>query len=188
MKIRGTRIAVLLGGVAALALGVTFAQGANRHGDMHSGMQMDQHVLSRMHEVNQMEMQMGQMAEKRGQSARVRDYGRRLRKDHAANDRKVTSLAHREGIRLVSTTPMTSEERNQTEADQRAHHDLMSARGTGFDRTFMQAMQEGHGNVARMLTRARGDVQNGRVRALLDETIPTVQRHRRMAEDTLSRL
>ena len=85
MKRLEARIAGLFGGVAALLLGATFAQGAPssdmQHMDMqhssmqhasmhpssmhHSEKQMDQHVLSKMHEVNQMEMQMGQMAEKR---------------------------------------------------------------------------------------------------------------------------
>ena len=208
MKRLEARIAGLFGGVAALVRGTTFAQGAPssdmQHMDMqhssmqhasmhpssmhHSEKQMDQHVLSKMHEVNQMEMQMGQMAEKRGHSASVRDFGKMLRKEHAANDKKVTSLAHKEGIHLVSTTPMTSDERRQAEADQRTHHELMSARGAQFDRVFLQAMQEGHGNVAHFLTQARGNVHDGRVRALVSQTIPAVERHQRMAEHAESKL
>jgi predicted outer membrane protein len=163
MKPTRMRIAGLLGGGLALAL-VATAQGATHHSDKS----FEQHVLSKMHEVNQMEIAM--------------------RQAHEASDKKVTSLAHKEGIHLVATTPMNAEERRQVEADRRAHQDLTAAHGADFDRQYMQAMDQGHASVARILTQARANLHDGRAHALVSQTIPVVQHHQRMAEDVIRSL
>ena len=183
MKLTGMRVAGLLGGVLALVL-VTTAQGADHHSDRT----FEQHILSKMHEVNQMEIAMGKMAERKGQSSAVRDYGKKMRQDHQASDKKVTSLAHQEGIQLVATTPMNAEERQQVQADQRAHQELTAAHGAEFDHQYMRAMNEGHATVARMLTHARANLHDGRAHALVAQTIPVVQHHQRMAENVMRSL
>ena len=183
MKPTRMRIAGLLGGALALAL-VATAQGATHHSDKS----FEQHVLSKMHEVNQMEIAMGTMAERKGQASSVRNYGREMRQAHEASDKKVTSLAHKEGIQLVATTPMNAEERRQIEADRRAHQDLTAAHGADFDRQYMQAMDQGHASVARILTQARANLHDGRAHALVSQTIPVVQHHQRMAEDVIRSL
>src|SRR5215467_11348276 len=81
-------------GLLALAAGVGLAQYHHdrsdmQPSDMQSNLQAEQQVLSRMHDVNQMEISMGEMAMHKAHSKAVKDFGKRLRKDHEANDREV---------------------------------------------------------------------------------------------------
>ena len=141
---------------------------------------MEQQVLSEMHSVNQMEIRMGEMAMRKGQSREVREFGRRLRRDHQMSDRQVLSVARREHIDLTMNT--------SSNRDDRMHQELESASGHDFDRAFMKHMAEGHADVLRDLTQARHTLRNGRVRALVTSTIPAIRRHQRMAQNLESRV
>jgi len=156
--------------------------------DAQSDMETEQQVLSRMHDVNQMEISMGEMAMHKAHSKAVRDFANRLRKDHEANDREVTSVAERLGVDLRPTGPGTPEERAQADRDNRTQQRLESAHGRDFDREFVRAMAKGHDDVDRMLHRARNEVHDRRVRDLVNSTIPAVEHHRNMARNLQSRV
>src|SRR5215468_4437651 len=47
---------------------------------------MDQQILSKMHQVNQMEIDIGKLAEQKSQDPEVQRYGRRLVRDHEMGD------------------------------------------------------------------------------------------------------
>src|SRR5688572_31333905 len=61
----------------------------------------DTTLLSRMHATNQMEIRLGQLAQRNGASATVKQYGARLVRDHSAADARVTALAKKLGITLM---------------------------------------------------------------------------------------
>jgi len=174
-------------------LGVAVAFGASilassALAQSYSERQMEQHILRKMHDVNRAEMRMGEMAMRRGHSQAVRSYGRRLRSDHQANDRMVRTVARSQGVTLVEPMPMTRAERIQMDRDQQRHDEVMSARGREFDRAFTRVMAEGHADVARMLRHDRNRLHRGRVRALVNTTIPAVERHQRLAQRLEDRL
>jgi len=54
-------------------------------------------VLTDLHR-HQEEIHMGKMAEEKGATADMREYGKTLRKDHASSDQKVMELAVKEGL------------------------------------------------------------------------------------------
>lgn len=181
------RTTLALGAAAVLTGSVTTANAAmlhRHHGNMDmshsdmnmsgSEMQMDGTVLSNMHHMNQMEISMGKMAVKRGQSQEVKNFGRQLKSDHQFNDKQVTDLAKRDGIHLASvkTTPK----------EDSMNRELKQARGADFDRLFMRDMARGHSDAVSMLTHARGRIHDPAVRQLVSHTIPAVQHHRHMAQ------
>src|SRR5215831_13884111 len=53
-------------------------------------------VLKKLHESNQKEIEMGKLAEQKGQSKEIKSFGKMLVKDHTAADKKVTALAKEE--------------------------------------------------------------------------------------------
>ena len=181
-------------GLLALAAGVGLAQhhhgesSDTRSSDMQSEMLAEQQVLSRMHDVNQMEISMGQMAIENGHSKAVKDFGRQLRKDHEANDRQVTAVAGTLGVDLTPTGPGTPEERQQADRDHHTQQRLESAHGRDFDREFARAMAQGHSDVDRMLHRARNEVHDRHVRDLVNSTIPAVEHHQKIARHLESRV
>jgi putative membrane protein len=68
----------------------------------------DTTLLSRMHATNQMEIRLGQLAQRNGASATVKQYGARLVRDHSSADARVTALAKKLGITLMTRNAMDS--------------------------------------------------------------------------------
>ena len=173
---------------SALAFGlVSVAQGRtyDRHSDRRSDQQMEQRILSKMHDVNQMEISMGNLAMQKGQSRQVKDFGRKLRSDHRSNDRQVMRVARREHIDLTQSASMND---RMSGRDRRTMDDLNNANGRDFDRAFLRAMAEGHGDMERQLISARDQLNNGPVRSLVTSTIPAIRRHQRMAQNLENRI
>lgn len=101
-------------------------------------------VLAHVHHVNQLEIDMGKLATKRGTPA-VKRYGETLVRDHSASDKDVIALAKRHAIAKIPA------EKPATEADKAAHQEAMEAMarlkklsGADFDREYLRLMVEGH--------------------------------------------
>ncbi len=92
-------------------------------------------VLGQLHHSNQMEIEMGKLAQDKGQSKDVKSFGRTLVTDHTAADKKVVALAKQEKIDLTAAMPPMKN-------DQMAP--LKAAVGAEFDRAFASAMLEDH--------------------------------------------
>jgi predicted outer membrane protein len=61
-------------------------------------LQGDNALLMKIHKINQMEIQAGQLAQRNSSTAKVKTYGQRLVSDHQAADKKITALAQRLGV------------------------------------------------------------------------------------------
>jgi predicted outer membrane protein len=60
----------------------------------------DDAIVMHLHRTNQMEIKLGQLAQRNGTS-KVKSFASRLVKDHTANDQKVTKLARTMGVSLA---------------------------------------------------------------------------------------
>ena len=130
-------------------------------------------VLGKLHHANKMEIDAGKMAEKNGKSAEVKNLGKTLVKDHTTADKKVTALAKQEHVDLGASTPASSG----------GDHD-MSNMGTGaeFDSKFAQAMVDGHKQTIEEVTSARDNTSDPKLKKLLGDLQPTLQKHEDMAQ------
>ena len=63
-------------------------------------LQGDNALVMKIHKINQMEIQAGQLAQRNSSSAKVKQYGQQLVRDHQAADQKVTTLAQSLGVTL----------------------------------------------------------------------------------------
>ena len=68
---------------------------------------MDQQILSKMHHVNQMVINVGKLAEQKSDDPKVKRYARRLVRDHELGGRKVTMLAQQLNLTLMTPQPQT---------------------------------------------------------------------------------
>lgn len=144
------------------------AEGADRLG-------LEQKILSRMHRVNQMEMEAGRLAWEKGSTALIRSYGERLFRDHRFGDRKVTNLAEEKGITLVappSPAPKAMKQMMQK---------LQQARGEPFDRAFLKMMMQTHQNAIQTLRQAAPKLEDEDVQGLVTNLIPILGQHRTLA-------
>ncbi len=130
-------------------------------------------VLGTLHQDNQNEIQMGKLAQDKGQSSAVKEFGAMLVRDHSEADQKVTAYAASKNIPLERSEAVQKEaEEGRKMADQ-----LGTVEGAAFDRTFAAMMVQDHQKAVDLVTTARGKVTDPELKALLGELNPVLKRH-----------
>ena len=129
-------------------------------------------VLGKLHQSNQKEIEMGKVAQKHGATKEVKAFGTTLVKDHSAADKKVMALAKKEKIDLPTAKPPSSDEI----ADM--------PKGSDFDAKFAKDMLDDHKKDVAEATAARDSTTDDKLKKLLTEVVPTLQKH----EDTAQKL
>jgi putative membrane protein len=128
-------------------------------------------VLGKLHHSNQMEIEMGKLAQKNGQSKDVKDFGKTLVKDHSGADKKVAALAKKEKIDLATSTPaMKDDDASKLPA------------GADFDPKFAQAMLDDHKKDIKEATEARDATTDDQLKKLIGDMLPTLQKHQDIAQ------
>ena len=127
-------------------------------------------VLGKLHQSNQKEIEMGKMAQKNGTSKDVKGYGKTLVKDHTAADKKVVALAKKEKVELPAAAAGEG-------------HDM--AAGADFDAKFAQEMLDDHKKDVAEATSARDATNDEKLKKLLTELVPTLQKHQDAAQKLL---
>jgi putative membrane protein len=123
-------------------------------------------------EGNLAEVQMGQLAQKKGQSEGTRSFGKMLVDDHSAANEKAKTVAGQIGV-----TPPT--EPNKT---QKAMYDKMSKMSDStFDREFAKEMVEDH---KKDISAFEKEVKkkNDPAASFANETLPTLRKHLETAQ------
>jgi putative membrane protein len=139
----------------------------------------DARVVAKLHHINQMEIDAGKLAQDKGQSKKVRDFGGRLVRDHQAADKKVMSYADKKGIDANAMPPAGTD---QEAKDQEKMDRLRNLSGAQFDREFATMMAEGHQKAIEMVQAAQGRVNDPALRTMLTQLLPTLQKHHDIAE------
>jgi len=122
-------------------------------------------------EGNLAEVQVGQLAQQRGQSERVRSLGRMLENDRAAANQEATSVANALGV-----SPPT-----QPDESQRAVYEKLSRlSGAEFDRQFVSDMIKDHlADIRRFESAAK---KKDPAADYAKQTLPTLRKHLQTAE------
>jgi len=142
-------------------------------------------VLSQIHETDEGEMKVGQLAEKKGATSQVRSYGKELAHDHAAADRKVIGLAKSEGIELSPPAGASVELQDKENHNGAVAEMLANVSGNTFDRDFLEAMQKDHEKDIAKLTEAMKSTSDPKLKSLIAQLLPTLKHHQEMAEKLL---
>jgi putative membrane protein len=135
--------------------------------------------------VNQEEIKVGQLAEQKGSSSDVKDYGKMLVKDHQQADRELTTLAGKVNVDL-NAMKMDQETREKREVKEHKMDQLQKMTGKDFDRGFAQMMVNGHRQVIEIVKNSESDVKPD-VKSFLDKQLPVLQKHEDMAKDLLNK-
>ena len=114
------------------------------------------------------ETKLGMLAASRGRSAKVRDFGRMLARDHSKARREAVPVAARH--RVAAPNAMADEARAEFAK-------LQHLRGAAFDREFAHYMVDDHRkDIADFEKEANGN-DPADVRALARRTLPALRRH-----------
>ncbi len=131
-----------------------------------------QSFITKAVEGNLAEVQMGQLAQEKGESEGVRSFGQMLQQEHAAGAQKATAVATQLGV-----TPPTEPNKKQ----KAMHASLAKLSGAAFDRKFASEMVKDHKKEIAEYQKA-AKKQGDPAGTYASETLPTLQKHLETAQ------
>jgi putative membrane protein len=106
--------------------------------------------------------------------------------DHKTMDRKLMAYVEKKGLSSqLEQTATTADTTTRSDADM--HSRLQGETGSEFDRDFANTMVEEHDKAIQMVKGARDSVTDSQLRAMLDEALPKLEKHRKMAQDLIDK-
>ena len=131
-----------------------------------------QNFIKEAIEGNLAEVQMGELAQKKGQSDGVRSFGKMLVDDHSAANEKAKSVASQIGA-AAPTEPNKK---------QKAMYDKMSKMSdNAFDREFAKDMVADHKKDIAEFEKQASSGQDTDIKAFAAKTLPTLREHLKLA-------
>jgi putative membrane protein len=122
------------------------------------------------------EIKLGQLAEERGSSPAVTDFGERMITDHGKADDSLKSTASVDKITLPSQI---------SARDEATYNRLSKLSGTAFDRAYARDMVRDHETDVALFQREAKDGKDAYVKTFASETLPTLQSHLKQAREML---
>ena len=125
------------------------------------------------------EVDLGRLAEQRGQMAAVKDFGRRMVEDHTQANEQLSRLAKPAGLAMpggadAETRTMQSE--------------LMALHNGDFDRTYIREQIVAHQKTSQLLAYEIGSGQDPQLKGFAEKTLPVVFSHLAMAQTIYAEL
>jgi len=117
------------------------------------------------------EVRLGKLAEERGASARVREFGQRMVNDHSAANDHLKDVAHAKHIAL----PLDIGAKNKA-----TYNRLARLHGAAFDAAYIRDMRADHQEDISEFQREARSGRDAEVRAFARTTLPVLREHYRM--------
>lgn len=121
------------------------------------------------------EVELGKLAQSRAQSPSVKDFGARMVKDHAKANDELNPIADAKGVALPS---------GPDRSHQKALDKLASKSGEDFDKDFMDHMVKDHKKAVKDFEKESKKAKDADVKNWASNTLPTLEEHLRMAQQT----
>jgi putative membrane protein len=119
------------------------------------------------------EVELGQLALKKSDDARVREFANRMIKDHSKANQQLESIAKSRNIVLPS---------EPGEKLQKAMKKLSGLSGKNFDQAYAEDMLEDHEEAVKLFQDYQREGTNQELREFAKQTLPTLQEHLVMAQ------
>lgn len=120
------------------------------------------------------EVELGKVAEKNGQKEDVKSFGSHMVKDHGRANDDLKSIAGKMNV----TLPEKVSAKHQAKIDK-----MSKMSGDAFDTAYVKGMVEDHEQTVADFEKASGTVKNADLKKFIDETLPVIKTHLKMAKD-----
>jgi putative membrane protein len=143
-----------------------------------SGTWTDENIFAVLDEANAADSSAGAIAATKGTSAAVRDFGKRMTRDHHALRQQGEALAKK--LKVTPTPPAG----DNSMADSQKNLDNLNstAKGKDFDKAYIDHEVEAHKAVLETATKAMGQAQSTELKNLIQKAAPVIQGHLDKAE------
>ena len=138
----------------------------------------DANIVAILDEANMADSAAGAIAAAKGTSASVRDFGKRMMRDHHQLRAQGQALAKK-----LKVTPQPPSGDNSVSDSQKNLDKLNStAKGKDFDKAYIDHEVDYHKALLETATKAMGQAQNTELKNLIQKAAPAIQAHLDLAE------
>jgi putative membrane protein len=149
-----------------------------------SGNMSDAKIVALLDEANAADSSAGAIAATKGTSSSVRDFAKRMMRDHHQLRAQGAALAKKLNVTPSApsddpVTPMAQQETNTLNT---------TAKGKDFDKAYIDAEVDAHKAVLDLATKAAGQTQTAELKNLIQKAAPVIQAHLTLAESIQKKL
>jgi putative membrane protein len=149
-----------------------------------SGNWTDANIFALLDEANAADSTAGSVVATKGTSSAVRDFGKRMMRDHHQLRAQGAALAKK-----LNITPAAPSDDPVTPAAQKEMDTLNStAKGKDFDKAYIDAEVDMHKAVLDLATKAASQTQTTELKNLIQKAAPVIQGHLTLAESIQQKL
>jgi putative membrane protein len=147
-------------------------------GSTVAGSWTDENIFALLDEANAGDSAAGALAVTKGTASAVRDYGRRMARDHHQLRGQGEALAKK-----LKVTPAAPADDPVAAASQKHMDNINStAKGKDFDKAYIDGEVEIHKAVLELATKAAAQTQNTELKNLIQKAAPIIKGHLDLAE------
>jgi len=117
-------------------------------------------------EINMREIELGQLAEQNGRSARVKELGKMIVDAHTKTQNDLTSLARKKTVTLPTST---------TDKGRDAYKKLGDKSANDFDKTYSDMMVKNEREAVSLFEKASTDCSDADIKAFATSSLPTLR-------------
>jgi putative membrane protein len=149
-----------------------------------SGTWTDANIFALLDEANMADSAAGALAATKGTASAIRDFGRKMMRDHHTLRAQGEALAKK--LKITPTPPADDTQ----VADAQKEMDTLNstAKGKDFDKAYIDSEVEGHKKVLDMATKAFAQAQSTELKNLIQKATPAIQGHLDLAESVQKNL
>jgi putative membrane protein len=142
----------------------------------------DANIVAKLSMADSAEVKLARLAETKAKAAPVKAYARELATDHSNHLKELAALEKKASLNPAAP----SNDNSKQEADQTYSNFQSMAKGLAFDTAFVNHMVADHEKVLSDVKAL--SPQNADLKALIDKTVPTLQKHLDKAKDLQGKL
>jgi putative membrane protein len=120
------------------------------------------------------QVELGKLAEEKGSTGAVKEFGKRMVEDHTKASQNLQSVAAKVNVQVPSELPRGSKKTREK---------LAKLSGPDFDRAYAKLMVNDHKQDVASFTEEASQGQVPEVKEFAAKTLPTLQEHEKMAEN-----
>jgi putative membrane protein len=149
-----------------------------------SGTWTDANIFALLDEANVADSAAGALAVTKGTSSAVREFGRRMTRDHHTLRAQGEALAKR--LKIIPTSPVD----DNLMADSQKNMETLNstAKGKDFDKAYTDSEVEAHKKVLELVTRAFDQAQSTELKNLIQKAAPVIRGHLDLAQSVQKNL
>jgi putative membrane protein len=147
-------------------------------GSTAAGSWTDDNIFALLDEANSADSAAGAVAVTKGTSSAVREYGRRMMRDHHLLRARGEALAKK--LKIVPTAP--ADNRITSAALKQMEILNSTAKGKDFDKAYIDGEVEIHKSVLELATEAARQTKNTELKNLIQKAAPVIRDHLDLAE------